>query len=539
MRSTCLTRRLVCSGATAATLLWSANTYAQTEHLKIAGEMNRSARVELLDKWYPKAVDTLHGGFLSAFTYNFQQAENQEKMIVTQARHVWSNSKASLMYPQVAYFKADAKHGIAFLKEKMWDKTNGGFYTLVTREGEVINTPSFAAKEAYGNSFAIYSLAANYQATGDTAVLNFAKQAFWWLEKHSHDPVYKGYYQHIEADGTPVKRTAAFASTSDRGYKDQNTSIHLLEAFTELYTVWPDSLLKERLHELLFLIRDKITTPKGYLNLFFQPDWTHVSTRDSTDESILKHRYLDHVSFGHDVETAYLMLEASHVLEIHNDTVTMKVAKRMVDHALKNGWDNKTGGFYDEGYYYKNKPGITIIKDGKNWWAQAEGLNALLLMSDHFPKDSMQYYAKFKQLWGYVQTYLIDHENGDWYQGGIDKDPEYKMALKGQIWKGTYHNFRALMNCVLRLDPDGQAPSVPKNVKLKTHRSGIQLTWLASTDNRQFMGYNIYSNGKRIGYTPLTTFTVESPLIQKNAIYTIQAVDLQGNTSAKSSAAIR
>ena len=64
----------------------------------------------------------------------------------------------------------------------------------------------------------------------------------------------------------------------------------------------------------------------------------------------------------------------------------LRVAKKMVDHALQNGWDDSVGGFYDEGYYFKDKEGITITHDTKNWWAQAEGLNTLLMMADLFPK---------------------------------------------------------------------------------------------------------------------------------------------------------
>ena len=157
------------------------------------------------------------------------------------------------------------------------------------------------------------------------------------------------------------------------------------------------------------------------------------------------------MSFGHDVETAFLMLEASHALGLKNDQKTMQVAKRMVDHALRNGWDNNLGGFYDEAYYFKGRDTITIILDSKNWWAQAEGLNTLLLMADHFPDDPMNYYEKFKKLWNYAHTYLIDHEHGDWYERGLDKSPQQKTGLKGHIWKGTYHHFRSLSNCINRL----------------------------------------------------------------------------------------
>ena len=418
-----------------------------TRH-NIADAMERNLTLEVLGKWYPQSIDTLHGGFLSAFTYDFKPTDDQEKMIVTQARHTWTNAKASIRYPDVDHYKTGARHGFKFLKEVMWDKTYGGFYTLVDRQG---NVKGDSSKTAYGNAFAIYALAAHYASSKDTMALALAKATFNWLEKGSHDPVMKGYYQHLQRNGMPIQRQSDTPSTADTGYKDQNSSIHILEALTELYQVWPDALVRERLNEMLLLIRDTIVTPKGYLTLFLQPDWKPISFADSSEDIIGKHHYLDHVSFGHDVETAYLMLEASHILGLHNDTTTLRIAKKMVDHALINGWDNEVGGFYDEGYYFKDKPGITITHDTKNWWAQAEGLNALLLMTDLFPDDNMHYYEKFEKLWKYTDTYLIDHTYGDWYAGGLDKQPEMKMALKGNIWKGIYHHYRSLDNCIQRL----------------------------------------------------------------------------------------
>jgi mannobiose 2-epimerase len=423
---------------------------AKLSRRQIAAEMKKSVTTELLDKWYPQCVDSLYGGFISTYTYDFKPTGPQDKFVVTQARHTWTTAKAAVVYPGKKYFLKASQNGFHFLRDVMWDKQYGGFYNLVTRDGKDKSNP-LAPKEAYGNAFAIYALSAYYKSSHDTGALSLAKQTFMWLEKNSHDPVYKGYYQHLKRDGSVVMRDASFPSTSDIGYKDQNSSIHLLEAFTELYSVWPEPLVKERLQEMLLLIRDKLITSKGYLNMFFTADWTPLSFRDSSKAVILQHKYLDHVSFGHDVETAYLMLEASHALGWKNDTVTLMTGKRMVDHSLRNGWDKTIGGFYDEGYYFKSSDTLSIIFDSKNWWAQAEGLNTLLLMADHFPGDAMQYELKFKQLWSYVQTYMIDHVNGDWYEEGLDKEPQRKTALKGHIWKGTYHNFRALNNCIQRL----------------------------------------------------------------------------------------
>jgi mannobiose 2-epimerase len=434
-------------------ILQNCKTTETTVSPESIGEaMEKHLRTGILEVWYPMNVDTVYGGFLSAFTYDFKPAEDQDKMIVTQARHTWTNAKAAILYPEVNHYLESAAHGFRFLRDVMWDKQYGGFYTLVDRQGNVKGSTS---KNAYGNAFGIYALAAYYEASHDTAGLNLAKEAFMWLEDHSHDAIAKGYFQHLERNGTTVKRPQDALSTSDIGYKDQNSSIHLLEAFTELYRVWPDSLLGVRLKEMLVLIRDTITTPRGNLTLFLQPDWTPVSFADSSDEVIARHHQLDHVSFGHDIETAYLLLEASHVIGLENDTVTLHKAKRMVDHALRNGWDEKTGGFYDEGYYFKNKSGIVITHDTKNWWAQAEGLNSLLLMSKLFPDDDMDYYAKFTQLWNYTDQHLIDHQYGDWYAGGLDKQPELKTAMKGHIWKAAYHQTRSLINCIKQLKGQG------------------------------------------------------------------------------------
>lgn len=410
----------------------------------LADELDRSIQTEMLNKWYPACLDTTYGGFISTFTYDWKPEGDQDKMIVTQARHTWINAKASEFYPQTSHYKKGARHGFLFLHDVMWDKAYGGFYTLVSRDGEVKDD----SKTAYGNSFGIYALAAYYKASGDTSALKLAREAFMWLEKNSHDPVHKGYFQHLTREGKHIERTSDVPSTSDIGYKDQNSSIHLLEAFTELYQVSPDSLLRVRLEEMLELIRDTIVTEKGYMNLFFKPDWTPVSFRDSSVASIMAHRYLDHVSFGHDVEVAYLMLEACHVLGREDDTTTLNIAKRIVDHSLDAGWDEKVGGFYDEGYYFKGKESIKITKDSKNWWAQAEGLNTLLIMAKLFTNDERNYFQKFRKQWTYINKYVIDHQHGDWYAGGLDKEPEQAKALKGQIWKASYHQYRALSNCV-------------------------------------------------------------------------------------------
>ncbi len=424
----------------------------ETNRSTILAEMKHLLN-QSFELWYPLSIDSAEGGFFSDINYKWQLEGKQNKMIVTQARHVWSASNAAIFYKKYDYLPKISAHGFKFLKNIMWDKKYGGFYDQVDREGKVINQNGFGLpnekqviKDAYGNAFAIYGLAAYYNVSKDTSALRLAVETFNWLDKHSYDPKYGGYFQFLSRNGTPFKE----------GYhgvppKDQNSSIHILECFTELYSVWPDSTLKLRLKSLLGVIRDKFVTNKGYLDLFFNRDLTPVSYRDSSAEARKKHFELDHVSFGHDIETGYLLLEASKALGIKNDSTTLRIAKKMVDHTIKNGWDEKVGGIFDGGYYFKGDNKITIIMKTKQWWSQVEALNSCLMMSELFPNDKMNYYKKFCEQWNYIKNYLIDKKYGGFYWGGIDEVPEIKTYPKGTIWKGDYHTTRGLINCIGRL----------------------------------------------------------------------------------------
>ncbi|MGD1007931.1 MAG: AGE family epimerase/isomerase [Ignavibacteriaceae bacterium] len=423
----------------------------------ILGEMLEAVRGNLLDKWYPLAVDKENGGYHTDITYNFKIDPVQHKMIVTQGRQIWTASKAAIMFDNKIYEEA-ARHGHPTLKNTMWDHKTGGFYQMRDPKGKQTGYLGFRdEKRTYGNAFAIYGLAALYELTRDQNVLDFAKTAFNWIEDHTFDPKLKGYFQFIDNEGKPFNKDSTYKTEAydavELGYKDQNSSIHLLEAYTELYHVWKDEKLKEQLTGLLTLIRDIITTPKGHMNLFFYNDWTPVSFRSAPKEVREQHYRLDHVSFGHDYETGFLMLETSYELGLQNDVKTLTTAKRMLDHALANGWDEENGGFWDAGYYLEGKEKITIIQHTKNWWAQAEGLNALLLMSRIFA-DEKKYKEYFFKQWSYIKNFLLDYENGDWYEGGLDKEPNFKNGAKGHIWKAAYHTGRALMNCIKILSKD-------------------------------------------------------------------------------------
>jgi mannobiose 2-epimerase len=432
------------------------------ESRTLSEEFRRVLEDGVLRRWYPLVLDSSAGGYHTNLEHDWHISPQQEKMIVTQARHIWTTSKAADFTGQVDMYVSAARHGFHFLQEKMWDAREGGFFQIRSKEGEYSDFGGWREeKRTYGNAFGIFALAAFHGLTHDPEALRFAQRAYAWVEDHAFDPACKGYFQFLTREGIPFDLSGPYATVAadkdELGYKDQNSSIHLLEAYTELARVWEDGGLRRQLRGLLELIRDTIVTQKGYLQLFFYPDWRPVSFRNSPPDVRDRHFALDHISFGHDCETAYLLLEASHALGIERDSRTLAVAQSMLDHALANGWDAELGGFFDGGYYEEGRDDCRIVRRTKNWWAQAEGLNALLIFSRIFP-DAM-YYRYFLKQWNYIKTYLFDPVYGDWYEGGIDKEPHFVTGPKGHIWKGTYHTARCLMNCTALLSDSEDMPA--------------------------------------------------------------------------------
>ncbi len=414
---------------------------------------------DILHQWYPVCVDSIHGGYYSNFSNDWTLEKDQPKMIVTQGRQLWTSSQAAMFVPADHRYKEAADHGLPWLEQVMWDSEYGGFYSLVDQEGNIIPDSDYGdEKRAYGQAFAIYGLAAYYKMTHRPEALALAKKAFQWMEDYSRDPEYGGYFDYLSRKGERYGTGYPAVSSIDRAaLKDYNSSIHILEAFAELFQVWQDSLLEERLIEMLHIVRDTITQEPGYMHLYFHSDWQLLSYRDSLPEIRAANYQNDHVSPGHDAETAFLLIEAAEILDEFGSTKdnhyeeTLPVAKKLLDHSLEYGWDTKTGGFIEQGYYEAEHSQMMIVDKRKNWWGQVEGLHSLLLFSNLYPENEVYRKAFLKQ-WEYISANLLDKTNRGWYSWGIDLVPEAKEGRKGNIWKGPYHTGRGIMRCLTLLE---------------------------------------------------------------------------------------
>ncbi|MEL7240448.1 MAG: AGE family epimerase/isomerase, partial [Planctomycetota bacterium] len=332
-------------------------------------------------------MDRRQGGFFENYEPPkfMRPKQGGAKTIVFQIRQTWVAATAMRRRPDEAKrAETIARHGLEFLTEHMVDREHGGVFWGVDAKTK---QPRWDGKKhAYGISFAIYAGAAVEKALPGEGGKEFAIETFRWLDEHAYDEEHGGYFEHLARDGTPIRNDRqreaggkVLPYNTSYDIKTHNTNLHLLEGFTELYGVWPDEQLKARIEELLGLFLNEmyaeVEGPGGEtVGTFwetFDEDWSVVDK--------------EHISYGHNVEGAFLILEAAEVigvLEGEDGEEILRKAKLIVDGSLAAGWDEEAGGLWNKG---------TITQANarrKDWWVQAESLNALAIMDHYFGNET-------------------------------------------------------------------------------------------------------------------------------------------------------
>ena len=212
--------------------------------------------------------------------------------------------------------------------------------------------------------------------------------------------------------------------------KSQNTLLHVMEAYTNLLRVWPDPGLRAALRELVELMLDRVVDHGSFhLGLFFDADWTPRS---------------DRVSYGHDIEASWLLCEAAQVLG--DDSLlerTKETALAIADVTMAEGLD-ADGAVFNQG----GPEGIT--DDSKEWWPQAEALVGFLNAAEL--SGEQRYLKAALRVWDFIEARLIDREHGEWFRGVSREGEVLSQFEKVGFWKCPYHNGRAALEAVDRLN---------------------------------------------------------------------------------------
>jgi len=437
----CIIRRgLPCWIALAAALSSPPVRAAPPEPARHAAAVQRNLHESVVAFWLPRSIDTTHGGYHVNFDIHGEPNGKTTKGLVTQARMVWfwaRMARAGLDGPEFerADYLAAAEHGFRFLGDRLRDADHGGYFWEVDRTGTERLRPN---KHLYGQAFALYALSEYYRAAGDAEALELADRLFDTLERRAHDHQHGGYHEFFTPDWQPVA-PGERAYMGIAGVKLMNTHLHLMEAMTAYVLASGRPAARTRLAELIEIQSNTVVRKsRGFCTDKYRADWTPM----------LDPPY-DVVSYGHDIENVWLLMDARRALGLPQAPL-VDLYRTLWDYSIEHGLDAEGGGLYYTGPF----DGPAADRD-KSWWVQAELLVSALRM--HRLTGDPQYAEIFDRTWRFIDEEMTDHERGGWYAA---VRPDGSVAGdKANLWKCGYHNGRALIECLAlfeRAAPGGE-----------------------------------------------------------------------------------
>jgi alpha-L-fucosidase 2 len=408
-----------------AVLLITVNIFASDplkDLVKLRSELSNNLTVNLLPYWSSKMVDHKNGGFYGRIDMNDKVYPDEDKGGILNARILWTYSAAYRVLGDTSYLRL-ATRARNYILKYFIDKEFGGVYRSVKANGE----PSDTRKQTYTQSFFIYALAEYSRATGDEEALRAAKDIFECFEKYALDKESNGYFE-VFTRNWERSRDRLIGEKSDTDEKTMNTSLHLMEAYANLYRVWPDERMAERVKNMVNIFLDKIVDHRTYhLINFMDRNWKATSTIDS---------------YGHDIESSWLIYEAASLLE---DPTLLARAKQT---CLKIA-EAAAEGIYPDGSMIDEKNYATgEVRSTRSWWPQVETVvgyvNAWEL------SGTEKYIGYAVRNWEYTKTHFVDSKNGGWFSA-LDQSGKGR-GDKGGFWVCPYHNGRMSLEIIERVD---------------------------------------------------------------------------------------
>lgn len=387
---------------------------------QLAQEASAHLRERIIPFWRSLRDDT-YGGYYGYVDYGLHVDREAEKGCILNSRIAWFFSRCFLELGDPALLR-EAEHAFRFMRERCFDAEHGGLYWSVTFAGEPLDT----TKHTYNQAFSIYALSEYYEASGDPEALRLAMEQFQLIESRMRDEI--GYLEALDIRFQP----AVNDKLSENGVvadRTMNTLLHVFEAYTNLYRVSKSEPVKERLADILRDFAEKIWNPeKRRQEVFF----------DNRFRSLL-----DLYSYGHDIETSWLLDRGLDVLA--EPELTARIAPltdAMADNLLAVAYDGRSLPAECEG---------GVVKENRVWWVQAETVLGFLNAARKHPERA-EYWNAAVSTWEFIRDYVADPREGAEWFWEVTKDgkpiPDRPVV---EPWKCPYHNGRMCLEIIRRL----------------------------------------------------------------------------------------
>ena len=343
------------------------------------------------------------------------------------------------------------------------DTENGGVYTCVDRNGELMDTTKsvwFQGRFAYTCCFAYNNIERRQEW------LDAAKQTIDFIEAHCFDTDRHMFFE-VTADGKPLRKrryvfSESFAAiamaeyskaTGDRTYAEKAMQIfrEMRKRLTTPGLLEPKYLptVEMKGHSITMILinvanvlKQVIDDPEldeqtdqsleSLINNFAHPEFKALLETVGPNGEFIDSINGRLINPGHCIETSWFLMD---VAERRDDKKLLEFALQILDWSWDWGWDDEFGGIINfrdcKGY-----PQQDYSQDMKFWWPQTEtiiaNLYAYKLTGDE------KYLKRHRQISEWTYAHFPDHEYGEWY-GYLHRDGSVAQAAKGNIFKGPFH----------------------------------------------------------------------------------------------------
>lgn len=389
-----------------------------TKQLK--SEVKNHLEMKLLPFW-KKLRDKENGGFYGYVDFDLNIDKTAVKGCILHSRILWFFANAAMTLGDKTLLEY-ADHAYEFIKKCCIDETYGGIYWAVTYDGKIADD----IKHTYNQAFAIYALSSYYDASGNKEALELAWKLYELIETRCKDS--EGYLEAFDRNFEPVSNEK-LSENGVMAEKTMNTLLHVFEAYTELYRVTKDEKVGENLRWILEIFADKVYNPKRHRQeVFFDAHWNTL---------------IDLHSYGHDIETAWLIDRGCEVLGDQALSEKMQaITKDLTAEVYKTA-------FKDNSLLNECEKGVDDVS--RRWWVQAETVVGFLNGYEKAPEHKEYLEAVFGQ-WDYIKTNLVDKREGSEWFWDLDENgvPVTKKPIV-EPWKCPYHNGRMCFEVIRRL----------------------------------------------------------------------------------------
>ncbi len=376
----------------------------------------------ILAYWINNTVDKEQGGFYGSVDTADIPDRAAPKGIVLNSRILWTFSAAFGVTRKAQHLQI-AERAFQYMLDHFTDPVHGGMYWSVDHKGEMLD----GKKQVYGLAFGIYGMTEYYKVSADPVALQVAQDLFALIEQHSHDKEKGGYIEAFTREWQPAE-DLRLSEKDDNERKTMNTHLHIVEAYANMYQVWPDKNLYDKIGSLLDIFGSYFINKENFhLNLFMDDDWNIKSGLQS---------------FGHDIEAAWLLQECAEVI---GDKAAINNFK---EYALLMADAAAEGLAKDGGLWYEFDAATDHWIWEKHSWPQAEGMVGFF---NAYQLTGAEKYLQYSTgCWDFVKKHLRDNAGGEWYWG-VDETYSIMQKDKAGFWKCPYHSGRACMELMRRI----------------------------------------------------------------------------------------